>query len=219
MIRLNLTRHDSSSDSLVSDAPSRRAMRMRRQAHLLQKPVRRLRCQAAKENAQVALYLEASLPIWRGPITGIADTETFFSSGSTLPPAARLEGESRALLGELLAVLLFGLRHTESILAYLADAEMREPDAWLRDDVRIAWLTVLHCSEGIERPWEYAFYRYLGKHPDKLIPEFVARAERHAAMESSFVAPLTSFSAATGADIPPEATPSAPALPPEKKAA
>lgn len=65
------------------------------------------------------------------------------------------------------------------ILAYLEQAEWKETDVWYRDDYRIAWLTILHCSEGIDQPWEYAFWRYLGKHPDKLIPELVYRHNLH----------------------------------------
>ena len=100
---------------------------------------------------------------------------------ATLPPPL---SSFVSLADELLLIFVFAPRQTQNILAYLSRAEWKEPDVWLKDDYRIAWLTVLHCAEGISQPWEYAFWRYLGRHPDKLIPELVARAERHAAMET-----------------------------------
>ena len=69
------------------------------------------------------------------------------------------------------------------VLAYLADAEAREPQPWFRDDIRISWLTVLHCAEGIADPWRFAFWQYLGATPEKIIPQLTSRAEAHAAME------------------------------------
>jgi hypothetical protein len=78
---------------------------------------------------------------------------------------------------------------SERVLYRLAQAESRESDVWLRDDYRIAWLTVLYASEertwGLDDegesfgPWEFAFVSYLGKSHKKLIPYFVARSERH----------------------------------------
>jgi hypothetical protein len=68
------------------------------------------------------------------------------------------------------------------VLARLSEAESREPDAWLRDDYRIAWLTVLHCADGISDPWRFAFWKYLGRTPEKLIPLFLERAEKHRLM-------------------------------------
>lgn len=72
---------------------------------------------------------------------------------------------------------------SEHVLSYLADAESREPLVWLRDDIRIAWLTVLACAEGKADPWRYAFWMYLGAVPEKIIPQLVARAEAHRLME------------------------------------
>lgn len=101
---------------------------------------------------------------------------------ATLPsPIASVDAE--ALVRELLLLMFRGQRQSEAVLAYLAAAEAREPDVWLRDDIRISWLTVLHAAQGTAQPWEYAFWRYLGRHSSKLIPEFVARADKHAAME------------------------------------
>jgi hypothetical protein len=76
-----------------------------------------------------------------------------------------------------------GNQQSERILAYLAGAETREPLVWFKDDIRISWLTVLHCAEGVADPWRFAFWKYLGSIPEKVIPQLVARAEKHAAME------------------------------------
>jgi hypothetical protein len=72
----------------------------------------------------------------------------------------------------------------QRIAQHLAYAEIREPDAWRRDDYHIAILTVFFAANGNPDPWRFAFWWYLGRTPEKLIPEFVARAERHAAMET-----------------------------------
>jgi hypothetical protein len=66
----------------------------------------------------------------------------------------------------------------------LTQIEIREPDAWFRDDLRIARLTVFFASNGNPDPWRYAFWWYLGKTPDKLIPFFVAREATRGAMEA-----------------------------------
>lgn len=58
--------------------------------------------------------------------------------------------------------------HVESILQYLSRAEWAEIDPWLRDDLRIAWLTVLYANRGAAEPFVLASYRVLGIHPDKL---------------------------------------------------
>ena len=116
---------------------------------------------------------------------------------------------SRTLPSELLLIMLRGARLSERVLFQLALAETNEIDPWLRDDIRISWLTVLHCAEGISQPWEYAFWRYLGKHPDKLIPIFVERAEKHAAMNEPEVSqagalPVLYQSAAQELALPPK---------------
>ena len=48
-----------------------------------------------------------------------------------------------------------------------------EVRADFRDDIRIAWLIVLHCARGdavLCTPFELASYEVLGKHPDKVWP-------------------------------------------------
>lgn len=76
-----------------------------------------------------------------------------------------------------------GNPHSESVCEYLAACEDREPNVWLRDDIRIAWLTVVNAAQGKLDPWRYSFWMYLGRTPEKLIPFFVERAERHRLME------------------------------------
>lgn len=85
--------------------------------------------------------------------------------------------DARTLLLQLLFVLVAADRQTFSILDYLASAEMREEDVWLRDDVRIAWITVLNASQGSPIPHIEASYAVLGLHPDKVYPAIVARRE------------------------------------------
>lgn len=63
----------------------------------------------------------------------------------------------------------------ESVLCYLEVAEKKEFDPWLRDDIRIAWITVLEASRGNSQPHIDATYRVLGIHPDKVWPAIVAR--------------------------------------------
>jgi|SRR5882724_3491041 len=65
--------------------------------------------------------------------------------------------------------------HVESILQYLARAEQAEINPWLRDDLRIAWLTVLFADRGLSQPFVLASYRVLGIHPDKLQAAIEAR--------------------------------------------
>lgn len=56
----------------------------------------------------------------------------------------------------------------ERVLLRLEKAEQRESDVWLRDDIRIAWITVLEASRGNSQPHIDATYRVLGLHPDKV---------------------------------------------------
>lgn len=65
--------------------------------------------------------------------------------------------------------------HVESILQYLSRAEWAEIDPWLRDDLRVAWLTVLLADRGERQPFVLASYRVLGIHPDKLQAAIDAR--------------------------------------------
>lgn len=69
---------------------------------------------------------------------------------------------------------------SERILSYLASAEQDEEDVWLRDDIRIAWITVLYAANDRPTPWEWAFNRVIGGHPSKVIPILVERRQKHA---------------------------------------
>lgn len=83
--------------------------------------------------------------------------------------------DSRLLLLQLFLALVSMDRHTFAVLEYLASAEAAEEDVWLRDDVRIAWITVLYASQGSPIPHIAATYQVLGLHPDKVYPAIVAR--------------------------------------------
>jgi len=63
----------------------------------------------------------------------------------------------------------------ERVLARLEQSENREPNPWLRDDIRIAWIATLYASQGNSQPFIDASYRVLGLHPDKVWPAICAR--------------------------------------------
>jgi hypothetical protein len=64
---------------------------------------------------------------------------------------------------------------TEHVLAHLERAELKECDPWLRDDLRIAWITVLYAAQGNPQAHIDASYNVLGIHPDKVWPAIEAR--------------------------------------------
>ena len=70
------------------------------------------------------------------------------------------------------------------ILFRLESAERREADPWLRDDYRIAWITVLYADRGFGEPHVAASYAVLGLHPGKVWPAIVER--RRAALGSLY---------------------------------
>lgn len=86
------------------------------------------------------------------------------------------------LLLELLLLLVSGSSFSERVLVRLAAAEQAEPDVWMRDDLRIAWLTVLYCANNRPTPWDWAFNRVIGGHPSRVISQLVARLDKHAAI-------------------------------------
>lgn len=90
--------------------------------------------------------------------------------------------DEKALLFQLLLLLVTHREEVEHILAYLASAEQAEPDVWARDDYRIAWLTVLYCANSRPTPWAWAFNQVVGGHPSKVIPQLVERARKHAVL-------------------------------------
>jgi hypothetical protein len=77
-------------------------------------------------------------------------------------------------------------------MVYLEKAGNKETDQWLRDDLRIAWITVKWASEGVpEWAWHadrgaYAAATYQVLHclPDEVWPHIVA--ERHAKLGSLY---------------------------------
>lgn len=61
------------------------------------------------------------------------------------------------------------------ILAYLERAESIEVQPWQRDDLRVAWKTVLYAAQGHPDPWGYAFWSYYGKTWEKALAEWAKR--------------------------------------------
>jgi hypothetical protein len=64
---------------------------------------------------------------------------------------------------------------TNRVLAALVRAEAHEPDVWLRDDIRQAFIAVSLAGQGDPQPVVTASYRMYGLHPDKVWPAIVAR--------------------------------------------
>lgn len=62
------------------------------------------------------------------------------------------------------------------VLARLSESEWKAP-LGARDDIRVAWITVLKSDEGHPTPFAQAFFQYFGVSPDKLIPFLAARAD------------------------------------------
>jgi hypothetical protein len=110
-----------------------------------------------------------------------------YLSTKNLDSAAHLSApfgqDTSDLILELLFLLVSGAALSERILVRLAEAESAELDVWARDDYRISWLAVLYCANGRPTPWEWAFNRVVGGHASKVIPQLVARAREHVAME------------------------------------
>lgn len=93
----------------------------------------------------------------------------------------------------------------ERVLHYLGRAEFRETDPWLRDDIRIAWLTVLFASRGDTEPFARAHCQLLGVHPDQL--QTAMEARRRAQLGPFYV------SRDQWGDIPDQPIPSSPKKP------
>jgi hypothetical protein len=85
--------------------------------------------------------------------------------------------EQKALLLEVALLFTEGNSRLLRIMDYLAEAERHTPDPWLRDDIRIAWITCLFAGRGYEVPDVIATYQVLGIHPDKVWPSILARRE------------------------------------------
>jgi len=105
--------------------------------------------------------------------------------GNPLPLLAHLERDlaarfrsirdQRELILEILWVIVCGSRLSVNAMDYLAAQELAEPNPWLRDDIRIAWLTILFAARGQSDPSVEATWKVLGIHPDKLWEAIVAR--------------------------------------------
>ena len=88
---------------------------------------------------------------------------------------------------------------TERVLAYLETAGKKEIDPWLRDDIRIAWITAKWSQHGVPEwswrkdspPYVAATYEVLNCHPDEVWPRIVAerKAKLGAAYEQAWGAP------------------------------
>jgi hypothetical protein len=75
-------------------------------------------------------------------------------------------------------------RLAQRILFRLEQVEWREPDPHFRDDLRIAWITVLRADRGESLPHVSATYSVLGLHPDKVWPAIEARRRALLGIES-----------------------------------
>jgi len=71
---------------------------------------------------------------------------------------------------------------TERVLLYLDGVQKKEIDPWLRDDIRIAWITIKWAGEGVPEwawhreagPYAAATFQVLGCLPDEVWPNIVA---------------------------------------------
>jgi hypothetical protein len=64
---------------------------------------------------------------------------------------------------------------SERIVEYLSWTEKNEPDVWLRDDIRIALITVSFAAKGYPKPHVLASYQVLGLYPEQVAPAIEAR--------------------------------------------
>lgn len=63
------------------------------------------------------------------------------------------------------------------VLAYLENAEGKEPLERECQVYRLAWLLVLYASRGLSQPFERAFWGCFGRHPAKIWPELYASGD------------------------------------------
>jgi hypothetical protein len=75
------------------------------------------------------------------------------------------------------------LEMTERVLTYLESAEKKEIDPWLRDDIRIAWITTQWSQHGVpdwswhrdSPPYVAATYQVLHCRPEQVWPRIEAQ--------------------------------------------
>jgi hypothetical protein len=66
-------------------------------------------------------------------------------------------------------------KFSRRVQAYLCLAESREPDVWLAEDYRQAWIAIALAEQGCPDPFVVASYRMYGLHPDRLWPAIIER--------------------------------------------
>jgi hypothetical protein len=97
----------------------------------------------------------------------------YLATSSTLP-----DGAEGALLWELVRLFDdFSGRKSEAVLRYLARVEANEANPHLQDDIRIAWMTVLHAASGVCDAWGYSFWSFFGKTYPKALLAWAERDE------------------------------------------
>ena len=125
---------------------------------------------------RVLLWLAVYLVFPFSVTTALLSFQVEVLGSITSQPARTLAwGQERNLLGDL----------AERVLVYLEKAETKETDPWLRDDIRIAWITVLWSRDGVPdwslhcdtSPHTAATWQVLHCHPDQVWPRIVARRE------------------------------------------
>lgn len=89
-----------------------------------------------------------------------------------------IRGAVEGLLTSPVRPVPSGLELSDRVLGRLAAEELQEPLVSFRDDIRIAWLCVLFAARENPNPWGFAFWWYLGKTYEKLLPVFLERQIR-----------------------------------------
>lgn len=153
MIRINLI------------AP-RKVVRLFRSCHL--------QCPITGIGSHLDCCIHRTYPLWLAPLIAVA-VAILFHVPTSVPFTIHdyLAITSRALPQERGGVDL-----SERVLASLETSEKTEINPWFRDDIRVAWVTVLYAWRGdcVEcSPHVAATYRVLGCHPDQVWPRIVAR--------------------------------------------
>ena len=115
----------------------------------------------------------------------ISDSSHYLLSDIGLPPSLFLitDSPSRSLYSEPLSPSPLGWllnpdkgdSLTERVLARLIQSEAHEPDVWLRDDYRQAFITLSLAAQNSPIPFVEASYIMYGLHPEKLYASILAR--------------------------------------------
>lgn len=124
------------------------------------------------------------LPSHRGPQLQPRGSRTFsvvlavcfvFVTASFFVSTFRVVAVQSAFSVRLEQVAAPASSFTERVLARLEERERKEIDPWMRDDIRIAWITVSLASRGEGDSHFWATYNVLGCHPDQVWPKILAR--------------------------------------------